>query len=73
MEKIIWYKIVKVAFCLIFNKIMKYLPWASLIIAGIVVINEIAWIGKSDLVWVLIGLGVSVILLAVYQIAGKKE
>lgn len=73
MEKIIWYKIVKVVFYLIFNKIMKYLPWASLIIAGIVVVNEITWIGKSDLAWVLIGLGVSVVLLAVYQIVSKRE
>jgi hypothetical protein len=52
---------------------MKYLPWASLIIAGIVVVNEITWIGKSDLAWVLIGLGVSVVLLAVYQIVSKRE
>jgi len=52
---------------------MKFLPWISLIIAVIVVINEFTWVGKSDLAWMLIGLGVSVILLAVQQITSKKE
>ena len=52
---------------------MKCLPWVSLVISAIVVINEFFWIGKSDLAWLLIGLGISVVLLAVYQIAGKKE
>jgi len=51
---------------------MKYLPWISLIIAAIVVINEIMWIGKSDLAWVLIGLGVAAGLQAIYLLAGKK-
>ena len=50
---------------------MKYLPWISLIIAAIVVINEIMWIGKSDLAWVLTGLGVAVVLQAIYLV-GKK-
>jgi len=50
---------------------MKYLPWISLIIAAIVVINEIMWIGKSDLAWVLIGLGTAVGLQAIYLV-GKK-
>jgi len=50
---------------------MKYLPWISLIIAVIVVINEIMWIGKSDLAWVFIGLGVAVGLQSIYLI-GKK-
>lgn len=50
---------------------MKYLPWISLIIAAIVVINEIMWIGKSDLAWVLIGLGVAAGLQAIY-LTGKK-
>jgi len=51
---------------------MKYLPCISLIIAGIVVINEIMWIGKTDLAWILIGLGVAVGLQAIYLLAGKK-
>lgn len=50
---------------------MKSLPWISLIIAVVVVIDEFTWIGKSDLAWVLIGLGVSVVLLAIHQIARK--
>lgn len=51
---------------------MKYLLWASLIIGVGVVINELAYIGETNLAWVLIGLAVSVILLSVHQIVGKK-
>jgi hypothetical protein len=51
---------------------MKYLLWASLIIGVGVVINELAYISETSLAWVLIGLAVSVILLSVYQIVGKK-
>lgn len=50
---------------------MKFLSWISLIIALIIVIYEFTWIGKSDLAWVLIGLGASVVLLAIYQVARK--
>jgi hypothetical protein len=50
---------------------MKYLPWISLIIAVIVVINEITWIGKTDLAWIIIGLGVAVGLQSIYLV-GKK-
>jgi len=51
---------------------MKYLLWTSLIITAIVIINEIAWIGRSDLAWIFIGLGVAVGLQAIYLLAGKK-
>jgi len=51
---------------------MKYLPWISLIIAAIVVINEIMWIGKSDLAWVIVGLGIAVGLQAIYILVEKK-
>lgn len=51
---------------------MKYLSWISLIIGVIIIINEFTYIGKSDLAWVLIGLAVSVVLLAINQISGKK-
>lgn len=51
---------------------MKYLPWISLIIAGVVVVSEMAWIGKSDLAWVLVGLGVAIGLEAIYLLFGKK-
>jgi hypothetical protein len=51
---------------------MKYLPWISILIGVVVVINEFTYIGKSDLAWVLIGLAASVILVAVTQLSGKK-
>jgi len=50
---------------------MKYLPHISLIIAIIIVIDEVIWIGKSSLAWVIIGLGVAAGLQAIYLI-GKK-
>jgi len=52
---------------------MKYLSWISLIIAAIVALNEVSYIGESSLAWVLIGLSVSIALLAIEQIARKKE
>jgi uncharacterized membrane protein len=51
---------------------MKYLSWVSLLIGIVVVVNEISFIGKSSLAWVVIGLAASVILLAVNQISVKK-
>jgi len=51
---------------------MKYLSWISLIIGAVVVINEIAYIGETSLALVIIGLAISVILLAISQIVGKK-
>jgi len=50
---------------------MKYLLWISLIIVAIIVVNEIMWIGRSDLAWLLIGLGAAVGLQSIYLI-GKK-
>lgn len=52
---------------------MKYLSLVSLIIAGVVVVNEFSYIGDSSLAWVLIGLAVSVILLAVEQMGLVKK
>lgn len=43
----------------------KTLAIISLIIALIVVINEMTWIGKSDLAWPLIGIGIAIGLLSV--------
>ena len=45
---------------------MKVLLWASLIIVIIIAINELTWLGKSDLAWVIIGLAVAMGLQAVY-------
>jgi len=50
---------------------MKYLPWISLIVGAVVMVNEFAYIGKTSLAWVLIGLAVSVVLLAIHQIKSK--
>ena len=52
---------------------MKYLPLISLIIAVVVVVNEFSYIGESSLAWVLIGLAVSVILLAAEQMGLMKK
>jgi len=51
---------------------MKYLSWISLIIGAVVVVNELAYIKETSLALVLIGLAVSVILLAISQINCKK-
>lgn len=51
---------------------MKYLIWISLVIAAVVVINEIMWLGKSSVAWIYISLGVAVGLQAIYLLSGKK-
>lgn len=50
---------------------MKYLLWTSLIIVVILVINELVWIGKSDLAWVILGLAIAVGLQAAYLLFKK--
>lgn len=50
---------------------MKGLLWASLVIVIIVVINEITWLGKSDLAWVILGLAVAIGLPVVYLLIKK--
>jgi len=50
---------------------MKYLLWASLIIVIILVINELTWLGKSDLAWVIIGLAVAMGLQVAYLLIKK--
>jgi uncharacterized membrane protein YoaK (UPF0700 family) len=52
---------------------MKILLWASLIIAIIVAINELFWLGKTSLAWVIIGLAVAMGLQAVYLIRKNKD
>lgn len=51
---------------------MKIFYWISLIIAAIVIVNEFAYINTSSLAWVLISLAISVILMNVVLIAGKR-
>jgi hypothetical protein len=50
---------------------MKTLLWISLIIAIIVAINELFWLGKTDLAWVILGLSVAMGLQAVYLLIKK--
>ncbi len=50
---------------------MKILLWASLIIVIIIVINELTWLGRSDLAWVILGLAVAIGLQTVYLLRKK--
>jgi len=50
---------------------MKILLWASLIIAIIVALIELFWLGKSELALVILGLAVAVGLQAVYLLGRK--
>jgi len=50
---------------------MKILLWASLVIVIILVINEITWLGRSDLAWVILGLAVAMGLQVVYLLIKK--
>jgi len=52
---------------------MKTLPVISIIIAAIVAIAELSYIGKTSLAWVILGLAVSVVLLAIYVLSGKER
>ncbi len=52
---------------------MKFLSWVALIIGVVVAINEYSYIGESSLAWVIIGLAVSVILLAINQMGCCKK
>ena len=50
---------------------MKILLWASLIIIIIIAINELFWLGRSELAWVILGLAVAMGLQIVYLIFKK--
>ena len=50
---------------------MKILLWASLIIVIVLAINELFWLGKSDLAWVILGLAVAMGLQVVYLLTKK--
>jgi len=50
---------------------MKVLLWASLVIAIIIFIKELAWLGKTDLALVIIGLAVAIGLQAGYLLWRK--
>ena len=50
---------------------MKYLLWAALIIVIIIIINELFWLGRSELAWVILGLAIAVGLQVVYLLRKK--
>ncbi|MCX6806690.1 MAG: hypothetical protein NT135_01025 [Candidatus Berkelbacteria bacterium] len=52
---------------------MKTLLVASIVIAGIIAINELDWLGKTSLAWPILGLAVSIILIAVYLLNFKEK
>ena len=51
---------------------MKILLWAALIIAIIIIINELFWLGRSELAKVIIGLAVAIGLPVVYLLIKEK-
>lgn len=51
---------------------MKYLIWFAIIVAVIVVINEIAYVGTTSLAWVVIGLAAAIGALSIYLLVEKK-
>ena len=52
---------------------MKVLIWISIILAGIVAIVELTWLGRSDLAWVILLLAIAVGLQAVYLLRGGSR
>ena len=50
---------------------MKFLLWASLIIVIIIAINELFWIGRSDLAWVILGLAIAIGLQILYLLSKR--
>ncbi len=50
---------------------MKILLWVSLIIICVIIINELFWLGRSELAIVILGLAVAVGLTVVYLLRKK--
>ena len=50
---------------------MRALLWVSLVLAVVVFINEVGWLGKSDLALVIMGIAVAVGLQAGYLLRKK--
>ena len=51
----------------------KYLLWASLVITIVVVIQELFWLGRSSLAWIVLLLAVAIGLQAIYTLIKKWE
>lgn len=50
---------------------LRTLLWVSLIIGFVVAINELTWVGRSDLAWVIFAIAAALILQAVYLLRRK--
>jgi len=50
---------------------MKGLLWVSIVIAAIVAIYELTWLGRSELALVILGLAIAMVLQAVYLLKKK--
>ena len=51
---------------------MKYLVWLTLIISLGAIINEVAYIGDTNLAWVIIALSAAVGILSIYLLVEKR-
>ena len=51
----------------------NYLPIISLVISGAVILNEIAFLSKTSLAWVIIALAVANGLNSMYQLTNTKN
>lgn len=51
---------------------MKYLIWFSLIVAVLVIFNEVSYIGDTSLAWVVIGLAAAVGAISIHLLVDKK-
>jgi hypothetical protein len=52
---------------------MRTILWVSLVIVIVVVIVELAWLAKTSLSWVLLGLAVAIGLQAIYLLRSMKK
>jgi hypothetical protein len=50
----------------------RYFAWAALVVAGLVTLQELTWLGRNSLARVIAALGLSVVLLAVSVLTGKQ-
>ena len=51
---------------------MKKLLYISLVLSGVVVLNELFYLGRTGLAWILIILAAAIGLQAIYLIESKK-
>jgi hypothetical protein len=51
---------------------MKVILWIVVIITSVIAINELFWLGKTDLAPVILGLAIAVGLIAIYLLRKKS-